>query len=182
MNEIATNRSGPRALVAFANSRFGVLIIGALIGAIGLATWQRQDWLYKQEYLRKQAFIDRQLDLIEKINTDVGKLLSRSDQVCAGYLKGARSPQMGDVKKSFNESSAEWFGVCDAHNNSLQFYFSADVADGFGAVVEATKNLDRTIGGESLDPKEGYAVGNTVRAKLQLWNSRAREHAFKDDT
>ena len=84
-------------LLEFLNSGLGLLLVGALVGAIGLFTWQRMDWLFKQEYLREQVMLDRKINLIEKINADVGALVAHADSVIAVVVKQASNNQRNNV-------------------------------------------------------------------------------------
>ncbi len=45
-------------VAAILNSGLVLLLAGAIVGAVGLFTWQRRDWLFKQQYLRTQTMLD----------------------------------------------------------------------------------------------------------------------------
>jgi hypothetical protein len=64
------------ALISFLNTSFGGVVAAAVFAALGLFTWQRLDWVFKERYQRNQIFLDRQLDLVENVNRDVGKLVA----------------------------------------------------------------------------------------------------------
>lgn len=171
-------------LMAFLNSAFGRLLVGSLIGIVGLFTWQRQDWLFKEEYYRSQVLLDRRLDLIERINTDVGYLVADADTVRAGYQKHVPGNQLSEVINEYNEQQAQWFATYSSHAALLGFYFPSDVSDKFTEVVQATENLDRRLyllGKSDQDNfqealNEYYQASNEVRALLQAWNDLALQH------
>ena len=72
-----------KAMLAFLNSGFGLLLVGAAVGALGLFTWQRQDWIFKRDYLRAEVMLDRRLNLIETINTELGAYIADANGVIA---------------------------------------------------------------------------------------------------
>lgn len=166
-------------LLIFLNSGLGLLLLGSLLGGIGLFTWQRQDWVFKQEYLREQIILDRKIDLIEEINADIGALVADADGVSVGVSKRVPGNQMNNLIEIYNEEQARWFGVSAAHQALIGFYFPQDVVDEFSnGVIEATKKLDVSIytctqerSQESF--RNAYAASQNVRNTLQEWNNLA---------
>lgn len=169
-------------LLKFLNSGLGLLLVGSLVGTIGLFTWQRRDWLFKQEYLRAQIMLDRKIDLIERINSDVGYLLADANGIIAVVAKEAPGNQQNAVIELYNEEQARWFGVSVSHQALLKFYFPSDLSKTFKQdVVEATKRLDLKVSMLSQQKNKKniqpvYAASNEVHRQLQQWNGIALEN------
>ena len=141
-------------LLSFLNSSLGVMLSAAVIAAIGLYTWQRQDWVFKERYQRTQVMLDRQFDLVDKMNKDVGKLVALAADISAPILKGPVSQeQTNEAIRSYNDYQSSWFGQCEAHKASLAFYYPADVVVSFNRIIEATGTLDFSLG--SVRTQEG---------------------------
>jgi len=168
--------------VKFLNSGIGLVLVGALVGAIGLFTWQRMDWLSKQEYLRAQVMLDRKIDLIEKINADVGSLVAAADSVIAVIAKQASGKQRNQVIEIYNDEQARWFGLSASHQALLGFYFPQSISDEFAkGIVNATKNLDVKVykyAKESTKEQRmgSYEASRQVRRQLQAWNKLAMKN------
>lgn len=164
-------------MLAFLNSGLGLLLVGAVLGAIGLFTWQRQDWVFKQAYLRSEVMLDRRLDVIETINADIGALVADAETVIAANAKQAPRNQINQVVKLYNEEQARWFGAAPAHAALLSFYFVPVVAQQFtDALLKSTQALDvavyQVVNG-SLQSAEARQVSGSVREQLQSWNTLA---------
>ncbi len=163
------------SLLAFLNSGFGVLLSATLVGAVGLFTWQRRDWVFKERYLRTQVLLDRQLNLVDGINRDVGKLVALAASISAPILKGpVPEDQTDDSIRSYNEFQASWFGLCEAYKASLAFYFSGEIVDSFAHVVTATETLDISL--TQVRTRDGaghaYETGLAVYERLREWNAK----------
>jgi hypothetical protein len=171
-------------MLAFLNSGLGLLLVGALLGVIGLFTWQRQDWVFKQAYLRAEAMLDRRLNLIEAINADVGALVADADSVIAAIAKQAPRTQINQVVEVYNEEQARWFGAAPAHAALLGFYFPPVVAEQFTEeLVKSTQALDVAIYrvvSTSIESAEAWQVSGSVRAQLQSWNTLAMNELQPD--
>ena len=130
-------------ILPFLNSSFINLLVGSVIAAVGLFTWQRQDWEFKERYQRNQVWLDRQLDLVENVNRDVGKLVALAASISAPILKGPVSEEeTNDSVRSYNEYQSSWFGLCEAYTASLAFYFSTEIVESFTHVIEMTEVMD----------------------------------------
>lgn len=172
-------------IITFLNSRLGLLLIGALLSAIGLFTWQRLDWLFKQKYLRDQVMIDRQLNLVEKINNDVGRLLATAIGPVVSIAKEASQEQINEAVNQYNEQQVNWFDAYSAHKALLIVYFSPEISEAFSSgIVGAYEKLDPQISNYVLSHKrEHYANAyqgiEDLREALQSWNSRALQNLGK---
>lgn len=171
-------------LMAFLNSAFGRLLVGSLIGIIGLFTWQRQDWLFKEEYYRSQVLLDRRLDLVERTNTDVGYLIADADSVAAVFVKQSPLDQRNEVINEYNEQQAQWFGTYASQAALLGFYFPSNVSDKFTEIVQATQDLDVQFYFLTVSDQDNFQraynevrqVSEEVRVLLQAWNDLALQH------
>ena len=169
-------------LVKFLNFGLGLVLVGALAGAIGLFTWQRMDWIFKQEYLRSQVVLDRQIDLIENINADVGSLIADADSVIAVIVKQAPGKQRNQVIERYNDEQASWFSVSVSHQALLGFYFPDSISVEFReGIVNATKKLDVEVykyaKNNTIDQrKKSYEASRQVWHQLQAWNKLAMKH------
>jgi hypothetical protein len=158
------------SLFTFLNSSFGVMLGAVILGAIGVFTWQKWDWQSKEQYHQTQVFLDRKLDLIDKINRDVGKFVALAASISAPILKGSVSEEeTTESIQTFNEYQSSWFGECKAFKAALTFYFNDEVVDAFVPVIDATGNLDyalkdvRTKKGADQAYKAGLAVFDVLR-------------------
>ena len=160
------------------------------MGAIGLFTWQRIDWLSKQEYLRAQVMLDRKIDLVERINADVGALVADAecviaviDKLSAGDQENEvitlHDGQRSEVIELYDEEQAKWFGVTASHHALLVFYYSHDVSEAFAEdVVASTRTLDVRVYKYASERTEenycqAYRALQEVRHRLQGWNAEA---------
>ena len=166
-------------LIVFLNSPLGLALVAALLGALGLFTWQRLDWLFKQEYLRDQVILDRQLNLVEKINKDVGRLYATAIAPVVSIAKRAGQEQTNEAVTQYNNQQVDWFSAYPAYEALLVFYFSPEVSKAFKSeVVGAYEKLDPQIYRYQRSPdREHYESANqslkNLNNALQSWNSLA---------
>ncbi|MBA3947250.1 MAG: hypothetical protein H0X37_22160 [Herpetosiphonaceae bacterium] len=93
------------------NSSLSVLLLGSLIGALGLFTWQRQDWIFKETFNRNQVLVDRRVNLIEKLDNDVGGLTAAVDSVSAALTKRVAQAQINTQVEAYQSTAGQM--VCD---------------------------------------------------------------------
>ena len=127
------------------NSPLVILLIGSLIGILGLFTWQRKDWVEKTKLAREEVIFDRQVNIIDKINADVGYYLADANTAIQAINKAGAVQQaihIGD----YNQRQSEWFGISLSYEAILQFYFSED-KNTFGN--ESILNENKTISNEN---------------------------------
>jgi hypothetical protein len=162
---------------AFLNSSLGLLLMGSVVGAVGLFTWQRQDWLFKEQYYRHQVMVDRRLNLVEQINHDAGQLVAAADDVIAAYAKRVSNAQKNDVVQVYNKQQAQWFGSYGSQQALLAFYFpQKNMAHRFAEIVSTSQELDLHLdsvwaGKES--PEQAAEVSRKIRAELEELNQTA---------
>ena len=171
-------------LMSFLNSKLGTLLIGAIIGILGLFTWQRWDWDSKQRFYREQVLVDRSVELIEQVNTDVGRFLASADTIVAVYEKQAPPEQESKVIETYNDQQLRWRGAHNAHAALLGFYFPINVSDKFNEIVGATERFDARLYllGESDRENLSRAVNDArqvsaeIRGLVQEWNDLALQY------
>ena len=175
-----------KEVVTFLSSALGLLLIGSLIGTVGLFTWQRQDWLFKQKFLGAQVMLDRRLNIIEKINADVGRLLATAMSVVVVIRKQGPADQRNDTIQKYNDQQVEWFAAYSSHEALLVFYFSRNLSEAFiSKVVGAYENVDIQISKYRRNPDNDhyanayYALQN-LRSELRSWNSLALNNLHGD--
>jgi len=161
---------------AFLNSSLGVLLIGSAIGAAGLFTWQRQDWLFKERYYRSQVMVDRRLNLVEQINGETGRFVAAADDVIAAYFKGVSNKQKNEVMRAYNNEQAHWSGSYGSQQAMLRFYFpDNEVDDKFSEIVAGTKELDARLDSvwAGNDPAQAAEMSQKIRGELEMLNKLA---------
>ena len=164
-------------MLAFLNSGLGLLLVGAAVGAVGLFTWQRQDWVFKQAYLRAEVMLDRRLSLIETINNELGAVIADASNVIAAISKQVPTEQLNEVVRAYNEEQARWFGNAPARAALLAFYFSPPVYKQFNeALLKETQSLDEAVyqatdGATSW--QDAWTKRESVQRDLESWNALA---------
>jgi hypothetical protein len=173
----AAPEAGPGRMFVFLNSSLGVLLIGSLIAAVGLFTWQRQDWLFKENYHRNQVMLDRRLNLLEQINRDTGHLVAAADDFFAACAKGVPQEQKNQVVQAYNTEEVKWSGSYGAKQALLAFYFPGkDVGDRFAEIVGTSRELDLHV--DSVwqgreNPAQGAEISEKIRRQLAALNRLA---------
>jgi hypothetical protein len=173
-------------LLAFLNSPLGLLLVGAIVGAIGLFTWQRRDWLAKQKYLRAQVMLDRRINIIEELNADVGRLIAAATAPIVDIKKGASTNQRNQAILNYNDQQAEWFEAYSSYETMLIFYFSASLSEAFNSkVFKAYENVDITLSEYQRNPDEehyvqAYNALQNIRNELRAWNDMALMSMHED--
>ncbi len=163
----------------FFNTPLGLLLVGSLLGAVGLFTWQWRDWLAKQKYLRAQVMLDRRINLIERINADVGRLLAAATAPAVDIRKNAPADQRKEGIKKYNDQQVEWFEAYSSYETMLIFYFSPSLSEAFiSKIVGAYENVDIALSEYQRNPDnvhyaKAYDALQNLRSALRSWNSLA---------
>jgi len=175
--ESVPQRGAAARLATFLNSSFGILLAGSLIGAAGLFTWQRQDWLFKERYYRNQVMVDRRLNLVEQVNHDLGRLVAAADDVIPAYSKGVANEQKNEVVRAYNKEEAQWFGSYGAQEALLGFYFpEKDVPGRFTEIVTGSGELDVRVYSVTTgtgSPEQAAVMSKKIRGELEALNQLA---------
>ena len=166
-------------LLNFLNTGFGLLLIGSLVGTVGLFTWQRRDWLAKQQHLRAQVMLDRRIGIIERVNADVGRLLAAATIPVVDIRKNAPAGQKNEGMTKYNDQQVEWFEAYSSYETLLAFYFSPSLSEAFvSRIVGGYEKIDVAVSAYQRDPNdEHYATAydalQSLRRELRSWNSLA---------
>jgi len=84
--------------------------------------------------------VDRRINIVERVNNDVGHLLAHADDLINGYAKNVQVNQKTDLISAYNKQEAEWFGTYASYRALLGFYFAReDVSAEFAKIVDATQ-------------------------------------------
>src|SRR5205823_13054771 len=100
------------SLLAFLNSKFGLLLSGAVISGVCVqyltATWQRRSWIFQQRYTAEQALFEKELDqkykLLEDINAAAAAILAHSRFVIAAHEKGVPDGQRNEIVLNYSQA------------------------------------------------------------------------------
>ncbi len=141
-------------LAGFLTSALGVLLVGSLIGAVGLFTWRRWDWNYKEIHHRSQLLLDRKVELIENIDNDASRFSGKANEIIIAFMKQAPDEQINKTVEAYNEQQAEWFSKTVSYQVLLRFHFTQPISDKFTKIIEATENLDRVTYSFALKPDQ----------------------------
>jgi hypothetical protein len=121
-------------IARFVNSPLGLLLAGSLVSGLIVqfivSRWQRQNWIFQQQFTDRKARMDKRLEaqygLLEAINHAVAKILTHSQNVAVGYIKGFAPKQMTDVIETYNAAVDEWEMDARGFWLQLQVYFDTD--------------------------------------------------------
>lgn len=175
-------------LKSFVNSSLGVLLIGSVIGILGLYTWQRQDWLFKEQYYRDQVILDRQIELFEQVNAEIGSYLARADDLIAVISKRGSLEQRNDCINKYNEQQAQLFGTSKVYDPLLEFYFPVHILEQFNEVIQSAEQHDvqmyrltKTANGEfSAEVAAARVSSVVVNLELREWNALVLQYLEGD--
>ncbi len=158
-----------------------ILVVGSLIGAFGLFTWQYKDWRNKQRYDRETLILDRRVELIEKINADTGDYIGHAETVIAAIKKEAPSEQINSSINKLNEQQLQWRAVSTAHEVSLLFIFPGDkykdIIDKFKELKKSTDEVDGQVYKYHqglITYREAIDATQSAREILTDWNLLCR--------
>lgn len=161
----------------FLASTAGGIIVATLIGALGLFTWQRRDWVFKEQYHRNEVLTDRAVELIEKVNVETGTFLAQANDVIAAYQEQVSSAQLQEEIEGYNKRQALWFASNISDSALIGFYFPhEEMTQKFGAITQTTEELDRQIyllSAGQKTPMEVHEVAERLRSLLEQWNTLA---------
>jgi hypothetical protein len=165
-------------LLRFLGSASVGIILSALIAAIGLFTWQRRDWMFKENYHRNEIITDRAVNLVEKINIELGHFVSHADNVIAVYAKSASDTQKSQVIENYNSQQTEWFASCISDSALVGFYFrQKEMTQKFDAIVQETKDLDVQVyllrDNTQVHVEHAHETSEKIKRLLRAWDTLA---------
>jgi hypothetical protein len=141
-------------IARFVNSPLGLLLVGSLVSGLIVqfivSRWQRQNWIFQQQFTDRKARTDKRLEaqyaLLEAINRAVAKILTQSQNVAVGEIKAFAPEQMAEVIRTYNEAVDEWEMNARGFRIQLQVYFRTEVLiKQWDAIKQQRDELDVAI-------------------------------------
>jgi hypothetical protein len=141
-------------IARFVNSPLGLLLAGSLVSGLIVqfivSRWQRQNWVFQQQFTDRKARTDKRLEaqyaLLEAINRAVAKILTQSQNVAVGYIKGIPPKQLAGVIETYNTAEDEWEMNARGFRLQLQVYFRTDgLIKQWDAIKQQRDELDVAI-------------------------------------
>lgn len=178
-------------LISFLNTKLGMLVIVTIVGILGLFTWQRWDWDYKQDYKQDfnshQILVDRRIEVIEQANKDVGQFLANAETTIAAIEKRVPNEQRNEIINTYNVQQKQWFGSHHAHTALLEVYFPSNVSVKFTEIVTVTRELDGQISYLSKTDNESIPQAATnarqavdkIGGMIREWNNLVKQELYK---
>lgn len=89
----------------------GAIISGLLVPYV-TDKWQRQSWIFQQEFTLEKSKFDKQLDqkykILDEVNQVLANILTYSESVSVMKQKGASTAQMNTELKAYNDAVMKW--------------------------------------------------------------------------
>ncbi|NNF99462.1 MAG: hypothetical protein HKM93_08790 [Desulfobacteraceae bacterium] len=141
-------------IVKFFNSPFGLLVAGALISGLFVqyitVKWQQRNWILQQVFTAERTKFDKELEqryrTLEGVNQAVSIILTQSQLVVIGHMKGVQSQQKNDQIQKYNEAVTQWETDFRIWGIRLQVFFTnKDFPDLWAAIKKERDNLDLAL-------------------------------------
>jgi hypothetical protein len=103
-------------IIKFFNSPFGLLIAGAIISGLLVQyitiKWQQRNWVFQQIFTAEKTKFDKGFEqryrVLEGVNEAVSVILTSSQAVVVGHMKGVQSRQKKEQIQKYNEAVIQW--------------------------------------------------------------------------
>ena len=141
-------------LVKFLNSPFGLLIAGALISGLLVqyitSKWQQRSWVFQQEFTAERTKFDKELDqryrALEGVNEAVSVIMTHSQLVVVGHMKGVQSQQRNEQMQKYNEAVVQWETEFRIWGIRIEtFYVDKELPKLWNAIKKERDNLDLAL-------------------------------------
>jgi len=141
-------------LVKFLNSPFGLLIAGAVISGLLVqyitSKWQQRNWVFQQVFTAERIKFDKELEqryrALEGVNEAVSVILTHSQLVVVGHMKGVQSQQKNEQMQKYNEAFIQWETEFSIWGIRLETFFAAkELPKLWGAIKNERDNLDLAL-------------------------------------
>ncbi len=138
-------------LVSILNSPFGLLVAGAIISGLLVqyitAKWQQRNWLFQQLFAAERAKFEKGLEhkykVLEDINGAVAGILTHSQLVVVGYMKGVPQQQRNELMHNYNEMVTKWNTDFRIYVIRLKTFFAdKELSVLWDAIKKERDNLD----------------------------------------
>ena len=143
-----------KELVKFLNSPFGLLIAGAFISGLLVqyitSKWQQRNWVFQQVFTAERAKFDKELEqkyrALEGVNEAVSRILTHSQLVVVGHMKGVQSHQKNEQTQKYNEAVIEWETEFSIWGIRLETFFAdKEFPKVWGDIKKERDNLDLAL-------------------------------------
>ena len=141
-------------LVKFLNSPFGLLIAGALISGLLVqyitSKWQQRNWVFQQKFTAERTKFDKELEqryrALEGVNEAVSVILTHSQLVVVGHMKGVQSQQKNEQMQKYNEAVIQWETEFSIWGIRLETFFAdKELPKLWSAIKKKRDNLDLAL-------------------------------------
>ena len=141
-------------LVKFLNSPFGLLIAGALITGLLVqyitSKWQQRNWVFQQKFTAERTKFDKELEqryrALEGVNEAVSVILTHSQLVVVGHMKGVQSQQKNEQMQKYNEAVIQWETEFSIWGIRLETFFAdKELPKLWSAIKKKRDNLDLAL-------------------------------------
>ena len=141
-------------LVKFLNSPFGLLIAGAVISGLLVqyitSKWQQRNWVFQQVFTAERTKFDKELEqryrALEGVNEAVSVILTHSQLVVVGHMKGVQSQQKNEQMQKYNEAVIQWETEFSIWGIRLETFFAdKELPKLWSAIKKERDNLDLAL-------------------------------------
>ena len=141
-------------LVKFLNSPFGLLIAGAVISGLLVqyitSKWQQRNWVFQQVFTAERTKFDKELEqryrALEGVNEAVSVILTHSQLVVVGHMKGVQSQQKNEQMQKYNEAVIQWETEFSIWGIRLETFFAdQELPKLWGTIKKERDNLDLAL-------------------------------------
>ena len=141
-------------LMLVLNSPFGLLVSGALISGLFVqyitSRWQQRNWIFQQSFTAARAKFEKELEqrynTLENINQALSEILTYSQLVVVGHMKGIQGPQRNEQMRQYNEAVLAWETKFSLWGIRLQTFFNdKELPSLWHAIKKERDNLDLAI-------------------------------------
>ena len=141
-------------LVKFLNSPFGLLIAGAVISGLLVqyitSKWQQRNWVFQQVFTAERTKFDKELEqryrALEGVNEAVSVILTHSQLVVVGHMKGVQSQQKNEQMQKYNEAVIQWETEFSIWGIRLETFFAdKELPKLWGTIKKERDNLDLAL-------------------------------------
>src|SRR5215831_8250899 len=103
-------------LLNILNAPFGLLVAGAIISGLLVQSitfkWQQRNWLFQQRFTSERTKFEKELEqkykILEDINKAVAAILTHSQWVVVGHIKGVPPQQQNAEIEDYNKAVMKW--------------------------------------------------------------------------
>ena len=144
---------GTKQLIVLLNSKFGLLVSGALISGVLVqclgSKLQQDNWKLQQKFTAERARFEKELDqkykILEDINAAVAGVLTHSQFVVVGQTKNVPREQANQLMNNYNEAVLKWDREFRLYAIRLKTLFGNQEVAKWEAIKKERDDLDVTV-------------------------------------